>query len=83
MTEQEMLDYLISTGLYRKDSEKRPYRSLYYEQKMLQSDKTIPIKDLVKRFIEIDKEYKGNTWNIRQILSNIDMIIPVEDRKRE
>lgn len=78
-----MLDYLISTGLYEKGNEKRPYRSLYYEQKMLQSNKTIPIKDLVKRFIEIDKEYKGGAWNIRQILSNIDMIIPVEDRKRE
>ena len=48
------------------------------EQEMLQSDKTIPIKDLVKRFIEIDKEYKGNTWNIRQILSNVDMIVPVK-----
>lgn len=80
MTEQEMLDYLITTGLYEKGSEKHPYRDLYYEQKMLQSNKTIPIKDVVKRFIEIDKEYKGSAWNIRQILLNIDMIIPNEDR---
>lgn len=48
---------------------------------MIDSDKTIPISDLVKRFIDIDKYYKGKPWNIRQILANVDIIIPVEDRK--
>lgn len=76
-----MLDYLLSTGLYEKGSKKNPYRSLYYEQKMLQTDKTISIKELVERFIELDKEFHGESWNIMQILSNINMIIPVEDRK--
>ena len=27
-----------------------------------------------------NKEFHGEPWNIRQILTNIDMIIPVEDR---
>ena len=80
MSEQEMLDYLISTGLYEITSKNSPYRSLYYEQRMIKTNKTIPIKELVKRFIEIDKEYNGETWNIKQILANIDIIIPVEDR---
>ena len=80
MSEQEMLDYLISTGLYEITSKNSPYRSLYYEQRMIKTNKTIPIKELVKRFIEIDKEYNGEHWNIKQILANIDIIIPIEDR---
>ena len=80
MSEQEMLDYLISTGLYEITSKNSSYRSLYYEQRMIKTNKTIPIKELVKRFIEIDKEYNGEPWNIKQILANIDIIIPVEDR---
>ena len=80
MSEQEMLDYLISTGLYEITSKNSPYRSLYYEQRMIKTDKTVPIKELVKRFIEIDKEYNGEPWNIKQILANINIIIPVEDR---
>lgn len=50
---------------------------------MINSDKTIPISELVERLIEVDKEYNGQPWNIKQILTNIDMIIPVEDRKEE
>lgn len=80
MSKEKMLDYLLSTGLYEKGNERHPYKNLYYEQRMLNTDKTIPIKDLVKRFIEIDKEYNGQSWNIQQILANIDIIIPVEDR---
>lgn len=81
MSEKEMLDYLLSTGLYERGSKKNPYGEMYYEQQMLQTDKTIPIKELVERFIEIDKEFRGKSWNIMQILSNINMIIPVEDKK--
>ena len=80
MSEQEMLDYLISTGLYEITSKNSPYRSLYYEQRMIKTGKTVPIKELVERFIEIDKEYNGEPWNIKQILANINIIIPVEDR---
>ena len=48
---------------------------------MISENKTVPIRELVERFIEIDKEYKGQPWNILQILNNIDIIVPVEDRK--
>ena len=75
MSKQEMLEYLISTGLYEIKSD------LFYEQRMLSTDKTIPIKELVERFIEIDKEYNGELWNIKQILANINIIVPVENRK--
>ena len=44
-------------------------------------NKTVPIRDLVERFIDVDKEFTGKPWNIMQILKNIDMVIPLEDRK--
>lgn len=71
-----MLDYLKSLKIYENET-------LFYEEKMINSNKTIPIKDLVERFIEIDKEYNNQSWNILQILTNINMIIPIEDRKKE
>ena len=80
MSEQEMLDYLISTGLYEVTDEKQTYNDLFYEYRMIKTDKTVPIKELVERFIEIDKEYNGEPWNIKQILANINIITPVEDR---
>lgn len=75
MTEKEMCSYLRSTGLYD-DSD-----DLFYEKRMMSTNKTVPIKELVERFIEIDKEYKDDPWNIKQILANIDIIIPLENRK--
>lgn len=83
MTKEEMCEYLISTGLYDKGTAKHPYTNLFNEKRLMETDKTIPIKELVERFIKIDKEFKGESWNIRQILANIDIIIPVEDRKEE
>ena len=75
MEKQEMLEYLKSTGLYESKLD------LYYVERMISENKTVPIRELVERFIEIDKEYKGQPWNILQILNNIDIIVPVEDRK--
>lgn len=75
MSKEQMLDYLVSTGLYEDTK-----TDLFYEKRMMDTNKTVPIKELVERFIEIDKYYEGKPWNIRQILSNIDIIIPVEDR---
>ena len=75
MTEQEMIEYLKSTGLYEE------YEDFFYEKEMMNTDKTVPISDLVERFIGIDKEFEGRPWNILQILTNINLIIPVEDRK--
>ena len=73
--EEELLDYLFSAGLYSdKDGD------MYYEKEMLYTTKTIPIRELVIRLIDLDKEYDGSPWNIAQILANIHKIIPVEDR---
>lgn len=80
MDKQEMLSYLISTGLYEIRCKDRPYTILDDELRMMNSDKTVPIKELVERFIGIDKAFGGEPWNIKQILANIDMIVPVEDR---
>lgn len=80
MNKIEQIEYLQNSGLYNTTSSDK---SLYYEKRMINSDKTIPISELVERFIEIDKEFrtdKPTNWNLRQILCNIDMIIPVEDR---
>lgn len=66
----QYIDYLKSTGLYENES-------LYYEIDMFKSNNFVPISDLVKRFVEIDKLYEGEPWNIRQILKNIHMITPV------
>lgn len=76
MTKQEIIEYLESTGLY-----KNTESDMYYEKKMLDENKTVPIRDLVERFIDVDKEFTGKPWNIMQILKNIDMVIPLEDRK--
>ena len=75
MTEQEMIEYLKSTELYEE------HEDFFYEKEMMSTDKTVPISDLVERFIDIDKEFEGKPWSILQILTNINMIIPVEDRK--
>ena len=48
MSEQEMLDYLLSTGLYEVTDEKRSYNDLFYEYRMIKTDKTVPIKELVE-----------------------------------
>lgn len=75
MKNEEIIDYLMSTGLYENTE-----GDMYYEKRMLDENKTVPIRDLVERFVGVDKEFNGESWNIMQILKNIDMIIPVEDR---
>lgn len=75
MKNEEIIDYLMSTGLYENTDV-----DMFYEKKMLDENKTVPIRDLVERFVDVDKEFNGEPWNIRQILTNMDMIIPVEDR---
>ena len=75
MTNQEILDYLKSTGLY--DSRFKLLRV----KDMLNDNKTIPVTELVERMVNIDMEFNGRPWNILQILTNIDMIVPLKDRK--
>ncbi len=45
------------------------------------TNKTIPVAELVERTVKIDKEFNGRPWNILQILTNMNMIVPLEDRK--
>ena len=76
MKNEEIIDYLMSTGLYENTDV-----DMFYEKKMLDENKTVPIRDLIERFVGVDKEFNGEHWNIMQVLKNIDMVIPVEDRK--
>lgn len=76
MTKEEMKEYLVSTGLYEHSD-----WDLGHVEHMLGTDKTVSIKDLAEHFIETDNEFGNEPWNIRQILSNIRIIVPVEDRK--
>ena len=71
-----MKEYLVSTGL-----NDRSDWDLGHVEHMLGTDKTVSIKDLAEHFIETDNEFCNEPWNIRQILSNIRIIVPVEDRK--
>ena len=41
---------------------------------MLKDNETIKVRDLVERFVEVDKEYSNEDWNILQILANIGMV---------
>lgn len=75
MTKQEIIEYLESTGLYN------DIIDLLYVENMLNDNKTIPIAELVERIVEIDKVFHNRSWNILQILTNINMIVPLEDRK--
>lgn len=78
MTSKEICAYLTSTGLYKEKG-----IALSCVKDMIDLDKTIPISDLVERFVKVDKFYKGKPWDIRNILTNISLIKPVEDRKEK
>lgn len=78
MTSKEICAYLASTGLYKEKG-----IALSCVKDMIDLDKTIPISDLVERFVKVDKFYKGKPWDIRNILTNISLIKPVEDRKEK
>ena len=55
MSEEEMIEYLVSTGLY-KDTKS----DLFYEKRMINTNKTIPIGELIERFISVDKNMVAN-----------------------
>lgn len=74
MTKEELLNKLKVNTIYS-DS------SLLYEKEMIFSEKTIPISELVERFIEVDEYFNHEPWTLKQILNNIDMIVPIEDRE--
>lgn len=81
MSKQEQLDYLVSTGLYENGD-------LFYPNKMIENENAyVSVSDLVERFIDVDKyfsEQEGKSyteWNLRQILGNINMLIPCTKEK--
>ena len=47
-------------------------------EEMKRSNGYISIAELVERFEEIDEYYNHESWNLKQILSNINIIIPVK-----
>ena len=67
MSDKEIIDYLKSLHCYKDED-------MFYEKNMLEDNKTIKVRDLVERFVEIDKEYSNEGWNILQILTNIRMV---------
>ena len=52
------------------------------ERILKDGDTLVSKRDLLERFCEIDKEYNGESWNLLQILANINVLIgeePCED----
>lgn len=45
------------------------------EQILEDGDTLLTKRELLERFCEIDKEYKGRPWNLLQILANIDILV--------
>ena len=46
------------------------------KQELLKEGDTVVTKqDLLERFCDIDEEYKGGSWNLLQILANINILI--------
>lgn len=52
----------------------KDYRTLELIEKLKNTNAYIYIPDLVNRFLEIDDLYRSAPWNLKQILSNIDMV---------
>lgn len=75
MEKSEILEYLEKTELFSK-------WDLRQTEEMLNDRKSVPINELVERFVEIDKEYSGRPWNILQILAQIRIVVPMEERTR-
>ena len=48
------------------------------EQILKEGNVLVPKRDLLERFCEIDKEYNGESWNLLQILANINVLIGEE-----
>ena len=42
----------------------------------------VSVSDLAERFAEVDEYYNHEPWNLKQILNNIHILIPVELNER-
>lgn len=47
-------------------------------EKMKQSNGYVSVADLAERFEEIDEYYNHTPWNLKQILNNINIFVPIE-----
>ena len=47
-------------------------------QEMEERGGYLPVSDLVKRFVEVDEYHNHSLWNLKQIISNIHIFIPME-----
>ena len=45
---------------------------------MKKADGFVSTSDLVDRFVDVDEYYHHEPWNLRQIIANIDILIPVK-----
>jgi len=66
--EQEPCDYKE----YEKDLNKLKAQILE------EGDTLVSKQDFLDRFVEVDREYKNSSWNLLQILTNIDILIGEE-----
>lgn len=77
LTKQEELQWLVDSGQFPNEDIACGFIS---QKKLINSDKTISISDLVYEFIERDMVFGGKSWDLCSILSVINMVIPIEDR---
>ena len=47
---------------------------------MKEVDGFVSTSDLVDRFVDVDEYYHHEPWNLRQIIANIDILIPVKKK---
>lgn len=62
------------------------YEEIAYLLEQLKNCKGyVSVSELAERFEEIDKEYNSEPWNLMQILSNINILVPVyiTDNKKD
>ena len=53
------------------------------EQILKEGNTLLTKRDLLERFCKIDKEYNGSSWNLLQILANINILIGIESQESE
>lgn len=52
-----------------------------YYNKLSNEDGYIKVSELVERFKEVDDYYNNSDWNLLQILSNINLFIPISKKE--
>lgn len=76
-------DTVVNNNAPDKDAEYEKDLNELKEQILKDGDTVLTKRDLLERFCEIDKEYKGRPWNLLQILANINILIGEEPSTQE